>query len=877
MAMTIRALLQGQAENHLMPFFWQHGEEESVLRTYMEKIHESGCGAVCVESRPHPDFCGPQWWHDMDIILDEARTRGMQVWILDDSHFPTGFANGRVKSAALELHRQSITGAPLRFDGPAAEVSFEPLSLIPPSYEPQGVFEKFMGSQDGQEVTIFDDDQVLALTAFCPATGEIVSIPFAGEETVTWQKPEGSWIIWIVGLSRNAGVHRDYMNMMDPESCRLLLEAVYEPHWDHYKDDFGTTIAGFFSDEPELGNGHLFWFDNLLGTDQDLPFSRVLPADLEALLGPDWASQMFLLWENDADSLLTAKVRTAFMDAVTLRVREAFSRQVGDWCRDHGVQYIGHLVEDDNVSSRTGPSLGHYFRGLDGQDMAGIDDIGGQVLPQGEEEPSTGMLGRRRDGTFYHFFLGALGASAATIEPRKKGNAMCEIFGAYGWGEGPRMEKYLADHFMVRGINYFVPHAFSPAPFPDPDCPPHFYAHGHNPQFKAFGALMQYMNRVCSLISGGTRIAEAAVLYHGDSEWAGDAMLSQVLTRPLYEAQIAFDLIPCDVFAEPDLYRSSLDTGLRVNDRAYKVLLVPEVRFLPAAAVFGIAQLLEQGYPVYFVDRLPEAVSETGEALPAVFEKARIITVDEVSTAAAASGVEQVLVTPACKGLRALHYKGAEEIFYLVNEMAEPWTGTVTLPQDGSFYAYDAWENRVQPVDVKDGKVDLTIEPLKSIILVAGQADIPSVPVLTGRKTELTDWTRSVCESIRYPAFRDETVVSLPDDYAKEQPTFSGFLRYDTTVELDGGPAVLVIDYADEDVEVLVNDVSLGIQVAPPMCYDISAAVCPGENRIRVEVATSLERWSVDAMKDNPYAALMGGVPEPKTGSGLTGKIHLLQ
>ena len=28
------------------------------------------------------------------IILDEAEKRGMKVWILDDKHFPTGFAAG---------------------------------------------------------------------------------------------------------------------------------------------------------------------------------------------------------------------------------------------------------------------------------------------------------------------------------------------------------------------------------------------------------------------------------------------------------------------------------------------------------------------------------------------------------------------------------------------------------------------------------------------------------------------------------------------------------------------------------------------------------------------------------------------------------------
>ena len=90
----VEDVLKGQGDNYIFPFFWQHGESEDVLREYMKVIHESNIGAVCVEARPHPDFAGPRWWHDMDIILDEARKRNMKVWILDDAHFPTGYANG---------------------------------------------------------------------------------------------------------------------------------------------------------------------------------------------------------------------------------------------------------------------------------------------------------------------------------------------------------------------------------------------------------------------------------------------------------------------------------------------------------------------------------------------------------------------------------------------------------------------------------------------------------------------------------------------------------------------------------------------------------------------------------------------------------------
>lgn len=108
MSRTVAQLLAGDVENHMLPFFWQHGEEEQTPRKYMRAIHDANCKAVCVESRPHPDFCGEKWWQDMDVILDEARKLDMKVWILDDSHFPTGFANGAVKKAPDALKRRSV-------------------------------------------------------------------------------------------------------------------------------------------------------------------------------------------------------------------------------------------------------------------------------------------------------------------------------------------------------------------------------------------------------------------------------------------------------------------------------------------------------------------------------------------------------------------------------------------------------------------------------------------------------------------------------------------------------------------------------------------------------------------------------------------------
>ena len=109
--------LQNKYGNYLYPFFWQHGESEELLRKYTEKISECGMDALCIEARPHPDFLGDKWWEDIDVILDEAKKRNMKVWILDDSHFPTGFVNGKIrdeypqyKKMYLDMRRFDVVG-----------------------------------------------------------------------------------------------------------------------------------------------------------------------------------------------------------------------------------------------------------------------------------------------------------------------------------------------------------------------------------------------------------------------------------------------------------------------------------------------------------------------------------------------------------------------------------------------------------------------------------------------------------------------------------------------------------------------------------------------------------------------------------------------
>ena len=473
--------------------------------------------------------------------------------------------------------------------------------------------------------------------------------------------------------------------------------------------------------------------------------------------------------------------------------------------------------------------------------MSGIDMIGGQVKPQGEfDEP--GRLGR-----FYHFVLAALAASQAAIDPRKNNDSMCEIFGAVGWKEGVRLEKYLADHCLVRNINHFVPHAFSLSPYPDGDCPPHFYNHGNDPQIRHFGRLMLYMNRIATLLKSGRSVPETAVLYAAESDWMGECMPPEDIAVPLAENHIAYDFIPADVFSRPERYKSDFSQGLTVNGRKYSAFIVPSCEFIAPCVKKALPALRAAGVKIY----------EAGAVSPKEIAN-EIKTYDSLSPR----------FYPENPGIRSLHIAGDIDMWMFVNEGTDKWTGTVELPSSGECCVYDAWDNGIRKAVCEKtdagSRVFLTAEPYHSVIVLFGYRpkDTYFLPErFDGNEIPLNGgWKRSVCRAIDYPRFENSKTVSLPDSLASEMPRFSGFVRYENTVNIKNLPsrAEIIVTDAFEGVEVFINGISAGIQIVPEYRFEISKLLRAGENSVAIEVATNSERENVSESKAETLSGITG-------------------
>ncbi|MCX4315064.1 MAG: glycosyl hydrolase [Lachnospiraceae bacterium] len=888
----LKQVLQEQGDNYILPFFWQHGEEEEVLRDYVRAIHDANIGALCIESRPHEEFGKEKWWQDVDIILEECKNYGMKVWILDDKHFPTGYANGILEGEDASLQRKHLYFNSMDFCGPMKAVSLDVKKYVEKRENPFARKLPFSGNRKPREH--YADDTLVAVIA-APVTedgafGEAVDLTDRVGENgcLSWDVPGGMWHIWVIFTTHNAGSRPYYIHMIDKASCAKLIEAVYEPHWEHYKEEFGKTLVGFFSDDISFYNMDGIEHTPNIGGDMPLPWSDEVEQTIKAHFGEEWRSCLSMLWSENEDKQKTSAVRFRYMDTITKLVQENFSNQIGDWCRGHGVQYIGHGIDEEEFHSRIGRGLGHFFRSLDGETMGGIDAIVGQVTPGGDHYSLEG-----RNGEANHFTLAKLGSSHGHIDPKKNGNTMCEVFGAFGWGESLRTMKFITDHFLVNGVNYYVPHAFSPKAYPDPDCPPHFYAHGYNPLYRPFGKLMAYMNRVCHLISGGRHIAPVAMLYHAESEWAGAYMATDRPARILQENQIDFDILPADVFAERNRFLTQLFAGkLAVNKEEYRVLVIPYAQYITKETAQFITEAKEAGFPVWFLKGLPEGICGSEEALPEAVLHCPVVsleTLPEVMKQAGYVDVSSDIFFPRLRYYRYRHEQSeqeeaSKELYLLANlDTAETYSGRLYLPTRAVPTLYDTQCNVLRPLSYtlyKEGvQIELTLPAYQSAVVVFGCEDekVTALPTAEGTAIVLDgSWRVSVCHSKTYPQFREPKVVEATGGFQGYQtidPDFSGFIAYETKADLSGAKA-LVLEEVSDAAEVFVNGKSLGIQYCPPFLYDLREIAAEGESELRIEVATTLEREVAVMSKEDTRRSFfrIGGMVAP---TGLVGKVTI--
>ena len=196
------------SENCVVPLFWQHGEEHSVLLEELEAMRSSGIRAFIVEARPFKGYLEQPWWDTLEFLCEQAERLGMELWIFDDGHFPSGFAGGLVKERRPDLTRLLIR---CEFDG---------AELAP--------------------------GEVMLARVAMPKSGS--SVPAVAPRVAT---PCATLIVGREGGEKRTA---SYINLLSEEAVEFYIDAIYRTHYEHLRRYAGKVFQGFFSDEPRFGN-----------------------------------------------------------------------------------------------------------------------------------------------------------------------------------------------------------------------------------------------------------------------------------------------------------------------------------------------------------------------------------------------------------------------------------------------------------------------------------------------------------------------------------------------------------------------------------------------------------------------------------------------
>ncbi len=536
------------------PLFWLHGDESrEQLEACLEKVAEGGNGCFTAESRPHNDWLGPGWYRDLKICLEAAKRLDLQMWIFDERWWPSGEVAGKVPQQYGSKYMEAVAQ---QIEGP------QQVQIAVPANETLIAVLAGEASDNG-----VDGGSLVDLT-------ESVR-----DGRLKWAAPEGTWNVMTFTWSYSKGRRgRLLVDGASQAAVDWYINTVYQPHYDHFADEFGKTIRGYFYDEPETFGD---W-----GTE-------VIP-ELKRR-GVDW-KRALVAWKfhlADQDEQVAAKYQ--YQDAFAESWGQTLYGGLTEWCHEHNVLSIGHWLEHNREYFDPRKCAGNMFQVQKYSDMGAIDAVFKQFIP-GQKDNSTYQTPK-------------LGSSISHAYGKVNDLAMVEIFGARGQDLSYPEMKWWTDHMHASGINFHIPHSFNPRGPYDRDCPPYFYNGGYEPRWPLYRVYADYTSRLSLLLTGGRHMCPVALLYLGNSVHVGQVTTPEDMTTALQDALFDCDWIPYEVF-ENDITITA--NRLHLRDERYKVLIVPAVEVIPYDTLAKAKAFFDAGGIVIGYGRLPSKSATLG-------------------------------------------------------------------------------------------------------------------------------------------------------------------------------------------------------------------------------------------------------------------------
>lgn len=496
---------------------WNGAMQEAEIRWQIREFTKSGFGGFFIHSRAGRTipYMEEEWFAACGYAIDEAKACGLDVWLYDEDGWPSGFAGGLVNGCGEEYCGKSL--------------------------------------QFGVGYTAKADTRLLAAYRQVGAD-EYRRIPVE-------QATEEDLYCWYQIVPH-------YVDIMSEKVIAKFLAVTHERYRAAFGSEFGGTIKGIFTDEPQLAGS------------------------------PSWSTELEQkdllddLWLLQVDGSGYQEFRYRYWELVNGLIQKNFAGQIQEWCDRNHLIFTGHFSSEDGLIYQT-LSNGGVMPLYKNMGIPGIDHLGNRYASPVLMKQVTSVA-----------------------HQQNQPYVLSESFGCAGWDVSFKELLGIVGWQAVFGVNTFCTHlsAYSIEGRRKRDYPA-FYSY-QEPWWEDTHLLFGAVERLCRTISESRRDTRVAVLHPIRSIWResgckheekGKELAAQFrqLLENLLDIHIDFDLVD-----EGEILPEQVgeEGNLQVGSQTYHWLILPEMQSIAEDTVRTISRFSECGGNVICINRKPDAV-----------------------------------------------------------------------------------------------------------------------------------------------------------------------------------------------------------------------------------------------------------------------------
>ncbi|HHJ09954.1 MAG TPA: hypothetical protein ENK25_03580, partial [Bacteroidetes bacterium] len=349
---------------------WNEQITEEGIDFQMKEFKKAGMGGVFVHPRPGllTEYLSDEWFHLFDYAVQKGKEIGMKVWIYDENSYPTGFAGGHVPAEMPDSYKHG-TGLKMEIQRRLNVVFSDTIAVV------------LKKTNDG----------------FTDITSIVQQENGKTGTYYVFRKTYPARSLWYGGFS--------YVDLIYKGVTEKFLDITMIKGYERNKADYGKTLPGSFSDEPNL-EAAMAWGSMMRWTPD-------LWDEFQQRWGYDLRVNLPSLVEETGN---WKKVRHDYYETLLELFVDRWAKPYSKYCEKNGLKWTGHYWEHG------WPTPTH-----------GFDE---SALYIWHQQPGVDMLGNRLDTAGLG---GQFGNDRAIRELRSAANqagrtrTLSETYGGGGW------------------------------------------------------------------------------------------------------------------------------------------------------------------------------------------------------------------------------------------------------------------------------------------------------------------------------------------------------------------------------------------------------------------------------------------------------------